>query len=146
MPMYGKFIMLTTVLAACAAAAGRPAVSSSLFAVDTIDYNAGAVREGVMPLTITHTFRIRNTGDSMLRLTSVRPGCGCTTVGFDSIIPPGKTGAVTVNVNAQGFGGGEFHKGVTVEFNGGRYPSVNCPSMRRKYRLSPSSRIRSSSM
>jgi hypothetical protein len=45
-------------------------------------------------------------------------------VGFDSIIPPGRVGKVTQEVNIEGARGGEFKKTVTVESNAANTPSL----------------------
>ena len=90
--------------------------SSPEMKVDSADFNAGIVREGAVQL-VKHTYIVRNTGDSALIISEVRPGCGCTTAGFDSVIQPGKTGRINVVVNAEHFGEGEFQKRVTVTSN-----------------------------
>ena len=90
------------------------------FSVDTADFDAGIVKEGEHSLSVKHTFHMKNTGAAPLIIANVRAGCGCTTVGFDSIIPPGKIGAITAEVHAEGFPEGQFNKGVTVEFGGGK--------------------------
>lgn len=41
--------------------------------VDTADADVGTIIEGQVPI-ISHAFKIKNTGDSVLRITSVRAG------------------------------------------------------------------------
>ncbi len=53
-------------------------VSSSLWAapmmtVDTVDHNLGTIREG-SKASVSHSFKIKNTGDSVLVIRDVRPG------------------------------------------------------------------------
>ena len=49
------------------------AVPTAKITVDTADYNAGTIIEGQMPL-FKHSFMIKNTGDSVLKIQNVRPG------------------------------------------------------------------------
>jgi hypothetical protein len=49
------------------------AAPSAKITVDTADYNAGTVIEGQMS-SVKHTFVIKNTGDSVLKILNVRPG------------------------------------------------------------------------
>lgn len=39
-------------------------------------------------------FTFRNEGEDVLRLTRVKPGCGCTAVDYDREVPPGGTGQI----------------------------------------------------
>lgn len=94
--------------------------ASPVVQVDTAEFDAGILQEATTTI-IKHTFLIKNPGDSLLVISEVRPSCGCTTVGFDSIIPPGKTGHVTVEVNTENFKEGAFEKIVTVISNANKY-------------------------
>ncbi len=60
----------------------------------------------------------------MLRLESVRPGCGCTVVKYDSIIQPGKTAKIESEVNIKGYHSGPISKGITVTSNAKNEPTV----------------------
>ena len=55
--------------------------------------------------TITVEYSIRNDGNKRLTILFVKPSCSCLTPVFDSIIEPGKTGKVRVNVNLAGQSG-----------------------------------------
>jgi len=84
--------------------------------VDSADFDVGVVREDNIS-KVKHSFLVMNTGDSALSIISVRPGCGCTTAGFDSVIMPGKTGRINVEVNTEHFPEGEFQKRISVTSN-----------------------------
>jgi hypothetical protein len=100
---------------------GLAALPSSLFAtpqieVDSSDFDVGVVREENFS-KVKHSFLVKNTGDSLLSIIAVRPGCGCTTAGFDSVILPGKTGRINVEVNTEHFPEGEFQKRISITSN-----------------------------
>lgn len=54
---------------------------------------------------ITHSFTIQNKGNDTLKILQVRPGCGCTTAGYDAAILPGGEGKITLRVRTSGFRG-----------------------------------------
>lgn len=83
---------------------------------DTKSFNCGTAIEGVTE-KIQATFIVKNTGDSVLKLTNVKPGCGCTVVKFDSIIQPGKTSKIESEVNIKGYHSGPISKYVNVFSN-----------------------------
>lgn len=80
---------------------------------DTKTFNCGVAVEGVTE-KIQGAFVIRNTGDSTLKLLTVKPGCGCTVVKFDSIIEPGKSTKIETEVNIKGYHSGPLSKSITV--------------------------------
>jgi hypothetical protein len=49
------------------------AAPAAKITVDTADYNAGTIIEGQMTV-LKHTFVIKNTGDSVLKIQNVKPG------------------------------------------------------------------------
>ena len=52
---------------------------------------------------IQHTFELRNTGDSLLKISSIRASCGCTTPGKSSLkIRPGETLPLPVEIDLTG--------------------------------------------
>jgi len=51
---------------------------------------------------VEHDFIIHNDGDAVLKITSVRAGCGCTATKHDKTIEPGKTGKVHTVLNTRG--------------------------------------------
>jgi hypothetical protein len=81
-------------------------------------FNCGTAIEGVTE-KIQATFIVKNVGDSILKLTSVKPSCGCTVVKFDSIIAPGKTAKIESEVNIKGYHSGPISKYVNVYSNAG---------------------------
>jgi len=55
---------------------------------------------------LKHEFILTNTGNAVLQITAVQPGCGCTTAGeWDHEIPPGKTGRIPLQFNPANFKG-----------------------------------------
>jgi len=91
--------------------------------VDSADFDMGIIREGSQP-SIKHEYKIKNTGDQTLKISRVKPSCGCTAVGHDSIIEPGKTGKVTAEVNLTHFRAGPLKKYVTVFSNAKTKPEL----------------------
>lgn len=70
--------------------------------VDITHYDCGSFIEGKDEIA-TAAFSIQNIGDSLLRITGVRPGCGCVVAAFDTLIPPGKSGKVNLEVKLYGY-------------------------------------------
>jgi|WetSurMetagenome_2_1015567.scaffolds.fasta_scaffold02010_1 hypothetical protein len=75
--------------------------------------DCGTVEEGKTD-RVRADFAIRNTGDAPLRIENVRPGCGCTVVKFDTLVPPGTAGAIHSTVDITGFHAGPMSKFITV--------------------------------
>ena len=66
---------------------------------------------------IKHSFVFANTGDETLRISDVRPSCGCTMPGkWDRTIEPGKSGKIPVQLTLSDFGGPVL-KTVTIVCN-----------------------------
>ena len=62
-------------------------------------------------------FIFTNTGNAMLEITDVRPGCGCTTAGqWDRKVEPGKTGKIPIQFSPGG-AGGTVTKSISVTCN-----------------------------
>ncbi|MCL2219507.1 MAG: DUF1573 domain-containing protein [Chitinispirillia bacterium] len=89
--------------------------------VDNMTFNGGPINEGS---TVHATFKLTNTGDQPLRITNVRPGCGCTVVSYDSVIAPGKTGVIKPKVDLKGMRPGHMNRGVTVTSNAANTPTL----------------------
>lgn len=89
--------------------------------VDTITYNAGTIVEGKTDI-VRRVFTLNNSGDAAISIEQVKPGCTCTSVQYDSLIPPGKSGKITATVNLSGFPGGEISKSVSVISNAENEP------------------------
>ena len=66
-------------------------------------YDFGRVKAGE-PVKYTYVFT--NTGDRLLIINSVQPGCGCTTAGeWTKQVEPGKTGSIPIQFNTAGYNG-----------------------------------------
>jgi len=89
--------------------------------VDTMEVNVGTIHEQETKI-LTHTFAIKNTGDSPVGIYNIRPGCGCTKVTNDSVIEPGKIGHITMSVDVSEFHNGNFFAYVKVSTT-----DNNCP-------------------
>jgi hypothetical protein len=107
-----------------------PLLASILFAAtgpkiefDAKNVNCGTVIEGKTD-KLNAVFIVKNTGDALLKLDGVRPGCGCTVVKYDTLIPPGKTAKIESHVNIAGYRSGAISKFITVTSNATNEPSV----------------------
>jgi hypothetical protein len=89
---------------------------------DTKTFNCGTAIEGVTE-KIHANFIVKNVGDSVLILTNVKPGCGCTIVKFDSIVGPGKSTTIQSEVNIKGYHSGPISKYITVITNAESEPT-----------------------
>jgi hypothetical protein len=69
-------------------------------------------------------FIVKNIGDAPLKIESVRPGCGCTVVKFDTLVMPGKTSKIEATVNLANYHTGSISKPVTVTSNATNTPTV----------------------
>lgn len=79
------------------------------FANTVLDF--GSVKPTEM---VKHDFVFTNTGNATLTITSVRPGCGCTTAGdWTHAVEPGQTGRIPIQFNPVTFSG-NVAKSVTV--------------------------------
>jgi hypothetical protein len=81
-------------------------------------YDWGQILQGEL---VQHTFQVENKGGADLRIERIRPSCGCTTVNFDKVIPPGGKGAVTLKIETRGFSG-TVRKYADIHSNAGRAP------------------------
>jgi len=111
------------ILSALLLTAGAAAVfAAPEITVDNMTFDGGKAAEGSILKT---QFKITNTGDEPLKITNVRPGCGCTVVSYDSVIAPGKSGFIKPEVNLKGFHPGEMSRGVTVNSNAANDPTIH---------------------
>ena len=90
--------------------------------VDNTTYKGGDAAEGSV---LKAQFKITNTGDEPLKITDVRPGCGCTVVSYDSVIAPNKSGFIKPEVNLKNFRTGLNSRGVTVNSNAANTPVLH---------------------
>ncbi len=97
-------------------------ISAPIISVEKADYDVGLIFQSEKP--VEYTFKIKNTGDSAIKISKVKAGCGCTTVGYDSIIEPGQTGNVTQSINIKNMYGGTFKKQITVFSNAKNSPEL----------------------
>ncbi|MGD2111494.1 MAG: DUF1573 domain-containing protein, partial [Phycisphaerae bacterium] len=66
---------------------------------------------------LEHAFTISNKGDAPLRITKVRPSCGCTIAGpYPREIKPGESGSFPFSVSSTKLRG-KFEKGITIKSN-----------------------------
>ncbi len=65
---------------------------------------------------VAHVFPTFNHGTDTLRIEKVKTTCSCSVVSFDSVIPPGGQGSITVRVDTHGSEGRE-RWGVTIFTN-----------------------------
>lgn len=66
---------------------------------------------------LRHDFIVTNTGNAVLNILEVKPGCGCTTAGsWDKEIQPGKTGRIPVQFNPANYSG-PVTKPITITCN-----------------------------
>ena len=71
-----------------------------------------------------HTFFFTNVGSSVLELTQVQPGCGCTTAGeWTRRLEPGQTGSIPMQFNSANFQGPVL-KNVVVHSNDKKQPNT----------------------
>lgn len=94
---------------------------SSLFAAPKIEFDTktfmcDTVVEGKTE-KLKAVFNVKNTGDALLKIENVRPGCGCTNVTFDATIKPGTSVKISAEVNIKGFHAGTIVKTLTVTSN-----------------------------
>ncbi len=69
-------------------------------------------------------FHFTNVGDQPLKLTGVRPGCGCTTSDWTKEeVQPGKKGFISATYNPKNRPG-PFHKAISVETNDPKHPRI----------------------
>ena len=82
---------------------------------------------------IEHTFEVRNTGEGILKISSVKPSCGCTVApNYSREIAPGATGKISIIINTTKLRS-SIKKTVTVNSND---PTT------RAYRLTVSGKIK----
>ena len=106
-------VLLTAVFAAALAA---PRIE-----VDNTTFNGGNIAENSK---VEAVFRLTNTGTKPLRITNVRPDCGCTVASHDTLIAPGKTSVFKPVVDVRGMRAGLMRRGITVTSDAANTPSL----------------------
>ena len=99
---------------------------STVFASPKIDFDktafqCGTLIEGKVD-KVNAVFVVKNTGDSVLKLIEVKPGCGCTVVKYDTFVQPGKTVKIESVLNIKGYRSGPISKAITVTSNAANQP------------------------
>jgi Protein of unknown function (DUF1573) len=87
-------------LASIAALLLAVSVSGQTIVVDNPTADAGTVQRGT---PITKEFVVKNTGSAPLRITDVKPACGCMQAKFDKTISPGGAGKIVLTVDTKSF-------------------------------------------
>jgi len=73
---------------------------------------------------VDHTFVLKNTGNSDLVITAVRPACGCTAAELtQSTIPPGKSAKLSAKLTLAGRNG-QVQKPILIESNDSANPAL----------------------
>jgi hypothetical protein len=101
--------VLLSLFSATLSAAPEIAFDTKTFHCDTVVEEKTEILKAV--------FNVKNTGDALLKIENVRPGCGCTNVKFDSTIKPGKSVKISAEVNIKGYKAGTVSKTLTVTSN-----------------------------
>src|SRR5882672_8816637 len=82
---------------------------------ESTEYDFGKALVGEQ---VRHEFVFTNTGDAVLTISGVYPGCGCTTAGtWTRDVEPGQTGVIPLQFNTSHFGGQPVVKTTTVVCN-----------------------------
>jgi hypothetical protein len=118
--LVSRFLTLAAVFVVLAKSC---AFATATMELNTRAYNCGIAVEGKTK-KIEAIFLVKNTGDEVLRLSEVRPTCGCTVVRFDSLVPPGKTTKIRAEVNIEGHRSGPISKGIKVLSNAENEPAL----------------------
>jgi len=114
--------MMRKTITAVLLAVGLTAVfAAPKIEVDNTTFNGGTVAENSK---VEAVFRLTNTGTQPLRITSVRPDCGCTVAAYDSVIAPGKTSVFKPVVDVKGMRAGLMRRGITVASDAANTPSL----------------------
>ncbi|MEM6632564.1 MAG: DUF1573 domain-containing protein [Bacteroidota bacterium] len=77
-------------------------------------FDFGEIQQGD---TVSHTFTFKNLGTQPLRISNIKPSCGCTAPNWTkALVPPGEEGFVEVIFNSTGKSGTQ-NKSITVFLN-----------------------------
>lgn len=119
-----QVISLVAILAVCSGFSYShvaPVKHGPVLTIDTSASNFGAVpNRGYAK----RTFLLSNTGDAPLRITQVRPTCGCTIAALaDSVVAPGQSTKLDIRLSADHRSPGNFEKTVYITSNSSAAPS-----------------------
>jgi len=90
---------------------------------DTKTFEFGTLSEGKVDV-VKAVFNVKNKGDAVLKLKTVRPSCGCVVVKYDSAVGPGATGQIEAFMNTKGFHSGPVTKWIEISSNAQNEPTV----------------------
>ena len=114
--MMNKAITVIFWAAMLSAVSAAPRIS-----VDNETFSGGPVAENSR---VEAVFRLTNTGTQPLRITNVRPDCGCTIAAYDTLIAPGGTSIFKPVVDIRGMRPGLMRRGITVTSNAANTPTL----------------------
>lgn len=88
--------------------AAESAVPQPRLMIEETVFEAGTVQPDSV---IHHAFVVKNEGDAVLNIKSVRPGCGCSVAKYDKTIAPGESGKIDITVMVhKSWGGARLSK------------------------------------
>ncbi|MDC0268007.1 DUF1573 domain-containing protein [bacterium] len=117
----GLLVFLITVAVPRSQAQDNSVEAFPLIEFETPVYTFGTVQKGE---NIRHDFKFFNRGNQVLKIESVRPGCGCTTAGaWTKTVEPGGFGVIPIQLNTDRFKG-PITKSVTVSTNDPKHRST----------------------
>ncbi|MCL4500244.1 MAG: DUF1573 domain-containing protein [Deltaproteobacteria bacterium] len=88
-------IMALTLLAGNLVLSGQASASAPRVMISEDHFDFGQVFEDRQ---LSHTFVIKNVGDSPLKISKVDPDCACTVANYDHTIPPGGQGEISLSI------------------------------------------------
>lgn len=98
-----------------------PAVKGPTLQVDQPEFDFGSADSQA---TVEHTYILKNTGDTTLEISSVRPACGCTVAELtEKMIPPGGESRLTAKLSLRGRSGRQS-KSITINSNDPERPQM----------------------
>ncbi len=101
--------------------APAPPPSKAKILVPNTSWDYGYMPKGIK---VSHVFQIQNLGEDTLKISSVRPSCGCTSAPLKkNILAPGEAVDLEVSFDAKNFMG-KVHKTVTVNSNDAANPAL----------------------
>jgi hypothetical protein len=107
--------------AAIAGGDNSPGTSGARISVENKRHDFGNVYERE---SFVHTFDVKNIGTEDLIIEDVHPACGCTVAEFDSIIAPGQTGKITLDLDGSRVSG-DFNKSAAITSNDPEHPKIS---------------------
>src|SRR5574341_98266 len=104
-----------------ATSAPTPPPSKAKILVPNTSWDYGYMPKGIR---VSHVYQIQNVGEDTLKISSVKPSCGCTSAPLKkNILAPGELVDLEVSFDAKNFMG-KVHKTVTVNSNDATNPAL----------------------